>query len=161
MKKLIIGLMFTLIAGFSFAQTTVVTVVTSEAELTEMNQMITAAAIAAELEGEGPYTVFAPNNEAWKTLNNNQVTHLLNNLGDLRNVLNIHFVSGKITPDGLSSVETLKSFEGQNIHVKHNNGVTKLDDGNLDTLDATILNSFETDNGIVYIIDHVMKPGVF
>ena len=122
---------------------------------------VTAADLAATLSGEGPFTVFAPTDDAFAALPEGTVEGLLepSAKGDLTNVLLYHVVPGKVMSgdiaSGASSVGT--ALEGANVCVILDGGVM-LDDGS--GMMANVVSAdIEASNGVIHLIDKVILPG--
>lgn len=117
---------------------------------------VTAAEMASTLQGEGPFTVFAPTNAAFDALPAGTLDTLLmsENQADLRAVLAYHVVPGAYTAADLTSGMTLETVSGQTITVTTSEGgVTLNDSATVATADVM------TSNGVVHIIDAVLLPG--
>lgn len=114
---------------------------------------IVAADLSATLEGEGPFTVFAPTNDAFNGLPAGVLNYLLDNPAELAAVLQYHVVSGKVLSTDLSS-GTVATLNG-NIEVEVNTSVTI--NGSADVVTADV----EATNGVVHIIDEVLIPEGF
>ena len=114
------------------------------------------AELVGALQGEGPFTVFAPTNEAFtKLLSSLGITadELLNH-PQLKEVLLYHVVSGKILSTDLSNGMTAATLSGENIKVDLTNGV-KINSSNVTTADVMAT------NGVIHIIDTVLVPSTF
>ncbi|MEQ8553234.1 MAG: fasciclin domain-containing protein [Cyclobacteriaceae bacterium] len=114
---------------------------------------IVAADLTATLEGDGPFTVFAPTNDAFNDLPDGVLDYLLDNPSELAAVLQYHVVSGKVLSTDLSS-GTVATLNG-NIEVNVGSGVTINGTANVTTADV------EATNGVVHIIDEVLIPAGF
>jgi len=128
---------------------------------------VKAAGLVKTLESPGPFTVFAPTNEAFKKLPAGTVDTLLKpeNKDKLTSVLTYHVVPGRITAkdlkekvkDGHGKAE-LKTVEGKTLTVKDKDGKLTLTDDKGDTADITIANVMQS-NGVIHVIDTVLLPG--
>ena len=124
------------------------------------------AGLVEALSSEGPFTVFAPSNQAF--------TELLDLLGNeynsiadfdtanekelLAKVLSYHVVSGASFKADLSTVSELTSLQGETIGVNiRNNGVINLEDKSNDHTQVT-LEDIEAKNGVVHIVNKVLLP---
>lgn len=122
---------------------------------------VTAADLAETLSGEGPFTVFAPTDEAFAALPEGTVDTLLmeENKGDLTNVLLYHVVPGKVMagdiPSGKMGADT--ALEDGTICINKNDGVM-LDDGTGDMANVVVAD-IEASNGVIHVIDKVVLPG--
>ncbi|MEH2312390.1 MAG: fasciclin domain-containing protein [Nostoc sp.] len=112
---------------------------------------ITTAGLDTALKGDGPFTVFAPTDEAFSKLPSGAVEELLQDVIKLRKVLEYHVVTGKINATDLVQLQKLTTSEGKDIKVNAEN--------NLKVNDAYIVTSdVEADNGIIHVIDNVLFP---
>ena len=113
-----------------------------------------AADLVDVLKGEGPFTVFAPTDEAFAALPEGTVENLLKpeNKDQLVAVLTYHVVPGKImSADIAGKTAEVTTVEGSDISVDATMGV-KVDN-------ATVVSAdIETDNGVIHVIDQVVLP---
>lgn len=112
-----------------------------------------AAGLVETLNGEGPFTVFAPTNEAFAGLPEGTLESLLKpeNKNELTSILTYHVVPGKVTSDALEDGMTAKTVEGSEIMIS-------LGD-NVKVNDATVLKAdIQASNGVIHIIDSVILP---
>lgn len=115
---------------------------------------VQAAGLVETLKGEGPFTVFAPTDEAFAALPEGTVETLLKpeNLDQLVAVLTYHVVSGKVMSTDIAGQSLqVESVQGSSLSVDATNGVT-VDGANVVTADI------ETDNGVIHVIDKVVLP---
>ncbi|MEH2276071.1 MAG: fasciclin domain-containing protein [Nostoc sp.] len=112
---------------------------------------ITTAGLDTALKGDGPFTVFAPTDEAFSKLPSGAVEDLLQDVIKLRKVLEYHVVTSKINATDLVQLQKLTTSEGKDIKVNAEN--------NLKVNDAYIVTSdVEADNGVIHVIDNVLFP---
>ena len=115
---------------------------------------VEAADLVSTLKGDGPFTVFAPTDEAFAALPEGTVENLLKpeNKEQLIAVLTYHVVSGKIMSSDIAGTKAMvESVQGSELDVDATNGVTV--DG------ATVVTAdIETDNGVIHVIDRVVLP---
>jgi uncharacterized surface protein with fasciclin (FAS1) repeats len=105
----------------------------------------------SRLAGNGPFTVFAPPDDAVdKLLDNPQV--LGNDLNKLNSVVQYHIVQGRITSADLLKSPTLKTLNGQDIHVRVSGNSVTVENANIIDVDIPAT------NGIIHVIDSVMIP---
>jgi uncharacterized surface protein with fasciclin (FAS1) repeats len=112
---------------------------------------INTAGIADTLQGQGPFTVFAPANEAFAKLPKDALDGLLHDPSRLAVFLSTHIVPGKITTTEAKALASLASLSGQRIAVGHDGSVTV---NNAKVVQADVA----TDNGILHIVDTVLIP---
>jgi transforming growth factor-beta-induced protein len=118
---------------------------------------VKAAGLVEALKAPGPYTVFAPTDDAFKKLPAGVLEKLLANPAKLAEVLKYHVVSGKV---GAAQVITMNgkdvmTLEGSDIKIHVSGGVVKVDK-------ATVIKTdIGCDNGVIHVIDSVMLPKNF
>ena len=126
----------------------------SAGQFTTLVAAVQAAGLVDVLKGEGPFTVFAPTDEAFAALPEGTVENLLKpeNKDQLIAVLTYHVVPGKImSADIAGKTAEVATVQGSNISVDATNGV-KVDN-------ATVVTAvIETDNGVIHVIDQVVLP---
>jgi len=114
---------------------------------------IQAAGLVDTLKGEGPFTVFAPTDEAFAALPEGTVQTLLlpENKEKLIAILTYHVVSGKVLSGDLSNNMMAATVQGGLVKIMTAAGVT-VDGANVTTADI------ETSNGVIHVIDAVILP---
>ena len=115
---------------------------------------VQAAGLVDTLKGEGPFTVFAPTDEAFAALPEGTIESLLqaDNKDQLVSILTYHVVSGKVMSADIAGKELMvESVQGSKIEVNATSGV-KVDDATVVTADI------ETANGVIHVIDKVIMP---
>jgi uncharacterized surface protein with fasciclin (FAS1) repeats len=117
---------------------------------------VQAAGLVETLKGEGPFTVFAPTDDAFAKLPAGTVENLLlpENRDALISVLTYHVVPGKIMSSDAAGQEVeLTTVQGQSLAIDGTNGVT-VNDANVITADI------EASNGVIHVIDTVVLPAM-
>lgn len=114
---------------------------------------VEAAGLVDALKGEGPFTVFAPTDEAFAALPEGTVEELLKpeNQDQLIEILTYHVVPGKVMSTDLSDDMMATTLEGRELTVDLEKGVM-INDANVVTADI------DADNGVIHVIDKVMLP---
>lgn len=114
-----------------------------------------AAGLVEALTGEGPFTVFAPTDEAFAKLPAGTVESLLKpeNKEKLKAILLYHVVSGNVTAKQVMKLNgrTVKTLEGGSVKVRTSHGV-RVDDARVTKTDI------HTSNGVIHVIDTVLMP---
>ncbi len=110
-----------------------------------------AAGLVDTLKGAGPFTVFAPTDEAFAKLPPGTVEGLLKDKAKLTEVLTFHVVAGKVTSSDVVKLTSAKTVSGKTVAIDAKNGVRV--DGAL-VVKADIMAS----NGVIHVIDTVMIP---
>jgi len=114
---------------------------------------VQAAELVDTLKGDGPFTVFAPTDEAFAALPEGTVETLLKpeNKDQLVAILTYHVVPGKVMSGDLSDDMTAATVQGGEITIDLDNGVM--------VNDATVVQAdIETSNGVIHVIDKVILP---
>jgi uncharacterized surface protein with fasciclin (FAS1) repeats len=127
---------------------------------------VKAAGLVDTLEGNGPFTVFAPTNEAFAKLPAGTVQTLLKpeNKPELVKILTYHVVPGRITAPQIAAMAarhngtaTLKTVEGENLMFRKSGGGWWVIDAKGDKARITIPNVMQS-NGVIHVIDAVLMP---
>jgi len=128
---------------------------------------VKAAGLVDTLQGPGPFTVFAPTNDAFKKLPAGTVDTLLKpeNKKTLTNVLTYHVVPGRLTAKDLmdkvkagNGKAMLKTVEGADLTFQEKDGKLWVIDAKGDKAQVTISNVMQS-NGVIHVIDTVLLPG--
>ena len=132
----------------------IVEIAASNDDFSTLVAAVSAAGLVDTLKSEGPFTVFAPTNDAFAALPAGTVENLLKpeNKDQLVAVLTYHVVPGAVTSDQLAGQRlSVKTVQGSNVHIDARNGV-KVDGANV--VSADIIAS----NGVIHVIDKVILP---
>jgi uncharacterized surface protein with fasciclin (FAS1) repeats len=115
---------------------------------------VKAAGLVETLKGPGPFTVFAPTDEAFAKLPPGTLEMLLKpeNKAKLVSILTYHVVAGKVMAADVMKLSSAKTVEGQNVSIKVMNGGVMVD--NAHVTKADILAS----NGVIHVVDAVILP---
>ena len=113
---------------------------------------VQAASLVETLQSEGPFTVFAPNDDAFAKLPPNTVNNLVQNPPQLGRILCYHVVSGRWDQQRLSEFSQVMSVEGSPIPIRSH---SPLEIKNASVIAADI----EASNGIIHVIDTVILMG--
>jgi len=113
-----------------------------------------AADLVDTLKGKGPFTVFAPTDEAFAKLPAGTVEMLLKpeNKAKLVKILTYHVVPGKVTAAEVVKLNSAKTVEGDEVKITVTDGKVKVDDANVTKTDI------ECSNGVIHVIDSVLMP---
>ena len=123
-------------------------------QFTTLLAAVDAAGLTPTLVGRGPFTLFAPTDEAFKRLPNGTVAELLKpeNLEKLRTILTYHVIAGRVTAAqarGVRSAETVANLE---VRITDVNGELRINDATVRIADIP------ASNGIIHVIDRVLLP---
>jgi uncharacterized surface protein with fasciclin (FAS1) repeats len=113
---------------------------------------VTAASLVETLKTPGPFTVFAPTDDAFAKLPPGTIQTLVQNPPQLARILTYHVVAGKLTKEDLSKIDSVISVEGSPITINCKD--------NFEVKNATVIAAdIEADNGIIHVIDNVILMG--
>lgn len=120
----------------------------------DFNTLVTAvqaAGLVETLKGEGPFTVFAPTDEAFAKLPEGTLDALLKDKDKLTAVLTYHVVPGKVMASDVVKLSSAKTVQGQSVNISTESGV-QVDGANV------VKTDIETSNGVIHVIDSVILP---
>lgn len=113
---------------------------------------VQAAGLVETLKSPGPFTVFAPTDDAFAKLPPGTITTLLQNIPQLTRILTYHVVPGKLMKTDLEKVNSVTSVEGAPIKIDCSDG--------FEVKNATVIAAdIEADNGVIHVIDNVILMG--
>ncbi len=132
----------------------IVDLAVSQDFLTTLVAAVKAGDLVDVLKGDGPFTVFAPTNDAFAKLPAGTVENLLKpeNKDQLVAVLTYHVVPGKVMSGDLSNGMKAKTVQGSEITVTLKDGKAMINDATVTAADI------EAENGVVHVIDSVILP---
>ena len=115
---------------------------------------VKAAGLVETLAGKGPFTVFAPTDEAFAKLPDGTVESLLKpeNKDKLISILTYHVIPGKVMSKDIKPSQMVKTVNGQQVSIKLSYGKVSVDGANVTAADV------EADNGVIHVIDSVILP---
>jgi uncharacterized surface protein with fasciclin (FAS1) repeats len=131
----------------------IVAVAQETPDLSTLVTAVTAADLAETLQGDGPFTVFAPTNDAFASIQDTVDTLLEpENKDDLTNVLTYHVVPGTYAAADLTDGQELTTVQGEKLPVTVDGDVVKVGDATVAQADV------QASNGTVHVIDTVLVP---
>lgn len=131
---------------------TVIETAANSKNFTILTKAVEAAGLKSELSGEGPFTVFAPTDEAFNALPKEQLESLLKDKEKLTSILTYHVLSGKVMADKAAGLDKATTLNGKDIRIsKRDNGVM-INDALVTTSDIAC------SNGVIHVIDKVIMP---
>ena len=141
-------------AGCGTCDKTVVENAVNNADFSTLVAAVKAAGLVETLSGSGPFTVFAPTNEAFKKLPAGTVENLLKpeNKDQLVKVLTYHVVPGKVMAKDVVKLTKAKTAEGSEVTIAVSGGSVSVD--NAKVIKTDIVSS----NGVIHVIDAVILP---
>ena len=124
----------------------------SAGTFTTLVAAITAAGLDTALKSPGPFTVFAPSDDAFSKLPSGTVESLLEDLPTLRKILEYHVVSGKVMAADVVKLSEAMTTEGEEVKINASSGTVKINDATVTMPDI------EAENGVIHVIDTVLLP---
>ena len=155
MKKfyaILVILITTIFPSIAFAN--VIDKLNETGKFMKLNETLTKSGLSENLKGEGPFTVFAPLDDAFAAISAQTYYGLLReeNKDKLVNILGRHVFSKKLTSSEISNEIKLKAINGEEITIKKVNGIVYINEAEVVTADV------ETSNGIIHFINRVLQP---
>ncbi|TVR60281.1 MAG: fasciclin domain-containing protein [Gemmatimonadales bacterium] len=124
-------------------------------EAGQFNTLLTAveaAELTPTLQHDGPFTVFAPTDEAFDQLPDGAVTDLLQDIEQLTAVLLYHVVPGTLSAEEVADRSELETAGGEMLTVSVENGTVFVNGAQVIATDV------EADNGVIHVVDGVLMP---
>ncbi|MDJ0702882.1 MAG: fasciclin domain-containing protein [Leptolyngbyaceae cyanobacterium MO_188.B28] len=112
-----------------------------------------AADLVDTLKGKGPFTVFAPTDEAFEKWPNGTVNRLLKNIPKLKQILTYHVIAGKMMAADMTQLNSATTIEGSVVRFSTSKGF-KVNNSTVTTPDVA------ADNGVIHSIDPVLTPRI-
>ncbi len=112
---------------------------------------IKAADLVETLSGTGPFTVFAPTNEAFAKIPAETLNAVLADKAKLTSILTYHVVAGKVMSEDVVKISKAMTVEGSEVNIDASNGVM-VNDAKVTAVDI------ECSNGVIHVIDTVLMP---
>lgn len=133
---------------FDIVDTTLMT-----GNFTTLAAALVSAGLIETLRGDGPFTVFAPTDEAFSKIPPQVLSELLQpeNKAKLTAILTYHVVPGRVSAQEVANMDSAKTLQGQTLKIAKADGV-KVNDA------SVIAPDIETTNGLIHIIDTVLMP---
>ena len=152
MKLMLTGALALILTPMTFAADIVDTAVA--AKFNTLVAAVKAAGLVETLKGSGPFTVFAPTDEAFAKLPAGTVEDLLKpeNKAKLTAILTYHVVPGKVTAAEVMKLDSAKTVQGNTLEIKKGSGGVMVNNARLVKADVM------ADNGVVHVIDSVLLP---
>ena len=133
---------------------TIVDIAVADGRFTTLVTAVTAAGLAETLSGEGPFTVFAPTDDAFAALPEGTIEALLEDpQGALTDVLTYHVVEGAVMAETVVTLDSAKTVSGENVSITVNDDGVFLND----TVQV-IITDIVASNGVIHVIDGVLLP---
>jgi uncharacterized surface protein with fasciclin (FAS1) repeats len=113
---------------------------------------VKAAGLVEALKGEGPFTVFAPNDKAFAELPEGTLDALLADPDKLKKILTYHVVSGAVTSDQVVGLKSAETLNGKSVKIATTDGQVMINDANVIAADIMCK------NGVIHVLDKVIMP---
>ncbi|MBW6474688.1 MAG: fasciclin domain-containing protein [Anaerolineaceae bacterium] len=136
------------------ASNTIVDIAAGNPDFSALVAAVLAADLAEALSGEGPFTVFAPTDDAFAKLPAGTVESLLlpENKQQLVDILLYHVEAGKVKASDVVTLSEAETVLGQNVSIKVEDGKVYINDAEV------IITDIVTSNGVIHVIDTVLLP---
>jgi transforming growth factor-beta-induced protein len=132
---------------------TIVDIAVADGRFETLVAAVTAAGLADTLAGEGPFTVFAPTDDAFAALPAGTVEGLLNDIPALTDILLYHVVAGAVPAETVVTLDSATTLQGSDVTISVTDAGVFLND----TIQV-IITDIAASNGIIHVIDGVLLP---
>jgi len=129
----------------------IIDVLKEDTSLYTFVQMLKLTGVFEELSGRGPLTVFVPDNDAFGKIPSRRLTEIMDDIKFMRDVLHYHIVAGEYDSKRLSLEKNLTTLLGSDLDIKSKRDI-------MINKAKIIRADISTSNGIIHIIDRVIKP---
>jgi uncharacterized surface protein with fasciclin (FAS1) repeats len=121
-------------------------------QLSQLTTALETAGLTSALEEAGPLTVFAPNNDAFAQLNQDDLAALLADPSSLGDILQFHVAEGAVMSSDLEDGQTVTTLQGEELTISIDGDTVMVDD-------ATVVQAdIQAGNGVIHVIDTVLQP---
>lgn len=127
----------------------IIDTIRQEPSLASLLTSLEKAGMIETLKGAGPFTLFAPDNDAFTRMN---FADMLKDPGTLRETFSYHLAAGRHSADAIREMETLVTETGKSLTIALDEGETVVDNGKFVTTDI------ECSNGVIHVMDNVFQP---
>ncbi len=134
------------------AEKNIVDIAVEDGRFETLVAAVTAADLAETLQGDGPFTVFAPTDDAFAALPEGTVEALLNDIPALTDILLYHVVSGKVMAADVVNLDMADTVLGKSVDIMVEDGKVMVNDAQV------IITDIEASNGVIHVIDAVLLP---
>jgi transforming growth factor-beta-induced protein len=131
---------------------TIVEIAVADGRFNTLVAAVVAADLADTLSGEGPFTVFAPTDEAFAALPEGTVEALLADIPALTDILLYHVVSGAVLAEDVVMLDEAETLLGESVSIRVEGGMVYLNDAQV------IITDIIASNGVIHVIDSVLLP---
>jgi len=155
-RKAAIALISSLLVGAAVhsAESDIVDTAVGAGQFQTLAAALQAAGLVETLKGKGPFTVFAPTDEAFGKLPAGVLEDLLKpeNKAKLTSILTYHVVPGAVTAEQVVTLSEAKTVNGQSVAIKTSDAGVMVDGAHVVSADVM------ASNGVIHVIDSVMLP---
>jgi uncharacterized surface protein with fasciclin (FAS1) repeats len=152
MALLVVSVTSALAAPVKQSEGTIVDIAVADGRFSTLVTALQAAELVDTLQGEGPFTVFAPTDDAFAALPEGTLDSLLADIPALTDVLLYHVVSGQVMAADVVTLSSADTVLGQPVSISVDGGSVKVNDANV------IITDIEGSNGVIHVIDAVILP---
>jgi transforming growth factor-beta-induced protein len=131
---------------------TIVDIAVADGRFETLVAALGAADLVGTLSGEGPFTVFAPTDDAFGKLPEGTVEALLNDIPALTDILVYHVVSGEVLAEQVVGLEQAQTILGENVSIRVEDGSVYINDA------MVVITDIMASNGVIHVIDSVLLP---
>ena len=130
----------------------IVDIAVGDGRFTTLVTALQAAELVETLSGDGPFTVFAPTDDAFNKLPEGTIEALLADIPALTDILLYHVVSGEVLAEDVVMLEEAETLLGENVEIMVEGEAVKINDAQV------IITDILADNGVIHVIDTVLLP---
>ena len=134
------------------AKKDIVTIAVEAGTFKTLATALTEAGLVEALQAEGPYTVFAPTDEAFAKLPEGTIESLLKDKEALKSILLYHVVSGKVTSKDVVNLDKAETLSGKNVKISSSKDGVMINNSSVTAVDIM------ASNGVIHVIDTVLIP---
>ncbi len=131
---------------------TIVDIAVEDGRFETLVAALQAADLAEALSGEGPFTVFAPTDEAFNQLPEGTIPALLDDIPALTDILLYHVVEGEVFAEDVITLEFAETLLGKDVEIRVDDGMVFINEAQV------IITDIQADNGVIHVIDSVLLP---
>jgi uncharacterized surface protein with fasciclin (FAS1) repeats len=131
---------------------TIVDIAVADGRFETLVTAVTEANLAGTLSEDGPFTVFAPTDDAFAKLPEGTIEALLADIPALTDILLYHVVSGEVLAETVVGLESAETLLGENVAIKVEDGKVFINESEV------IITDIMADNGVIHVIDTVLLP---
>jgi transforming growth factor-beta-induced protein len=152
MAGLVLVLVLGGLAGCASEEKDIVETAIDDGRFETLVAALEASGLDDTLKGEGPYTVFAPTDDAFDKLPAGTVEALLDDIPTLKDILLYHVVAGKVMAEDVVKLTSATTVLGEDVTISVTGSTVKVNDA------TVIITDIECSNGVIHVIDTVLLP---